>query len=260
VSCAEVRDLIPLLALDATEVDERDRVDDHLARCDECAAEYAAYLDTAAHLALALPQQEPPTRLRTRLLTVAQTGRRESARGASWWSRLGFGLPRLQPATLVAALALAVALGTSFWAVGLESQLTEQRALAASLRERANRYDRVVAVLQSQNIQLRAMEGTQLAPAATGRVYVDPETCAGMLMVRSLPPLPEGRVYQLWWARTDGTRESGGTLSWTDPRGNSYGFVQCPGAFASWQGIGITEEPSGGSPVPTGQRLLAGTI
>lgn len=160
----------------------------------------------------------------------------------------------------VAAVALVVALGASFWAASLQSQLTEQRALATSLRERAGRYDRVVAVLQSQNIQLRGMEGTQLAPSASGRVYVDPESGSGMMMVRSLPPLPQGRSYQLWWARTDGTRESGGVLSWTDPQGNSYGFVQCPGQFKSWQSFGLTEEPAGGSPSPTGQRLLAGQI
>ncbi len=260
MNCAEAHDLLPALSVDALDVDERDCVEDHAATCSDCGAEYRAYLDIAAQLALALPARDPPARLHTRLMAAAGGERRQVARGRSWWVLPRLGLPRLQPAALVAGVALVVALGASFWAASLQSQLTEQRALAASLRERAYRYDKVVAVLQSQNIQLRGMEGTQLAPYAKGRVYVDPETGAGMLMVRSLPPLPNGRVYQLWWTRGDGTRESGGTLSWTDPQGNSYGLVHCPGSFDNWQGIGLTEEPAGGSSKPTGQRLLGGTI
>ena len=71
-------------------------------------------------------------------------------------------------------------------------------------------------------------------------------------MVRNLPPLPQGRVYQLWVAGADGTRESAGVLTWTDQAGNGYTLIKCPEKLARWQSFGVTEEPAGGSQVPTG--------
>ncbi|MBA2449101.1 MAG: anti-sigma factor, partial [Chloroflexi bacterium] len=106
--------------------------------------------------------------------------------------------------------------------------------------------------------QVRSLQGTDAAPSAIGRVYVDPQVGTGMIMVRALPPLPTGRAYQLRWVRPDGKRESGGLLTWTDQGGNGYGFVQCPVPCAGFNAIGVTEEPSGGSAAPTGQRLLGG--
>jgi anti-sigma-K factor RskA len=260
VTCADVRELLPALSLDALDVDDRDVVEDHLARCPACASELGAYQETAARLALAFPQHDPPSGLKRRVLAAATTRHPEGGRSAPWWIRLGLGFPRLQPAPVVAALALVVALSTTLWAAGLQMQLNEQRVLAAGLKERAYRYDKVVAVLQASDIQLRPMQGTELAPTATGRIYVDPENGTGMMMVRSLPRLPEGRVYQLWWARADGKRESGGVLTWTDPYGNGYTLITCPGPFSTWQTFGLTEEPAGGSPAPTGQRVIGGTI
>jgi anti-sigma-K factor RskA len=259
VTCADVRDLLPALSLDALDLDERDALEDHLARCPDCRSEFRSYQETATRLALAFPQHEPPSGLKRRVLAAAAT-RPQRTRLAPWWRRLGFGFPRLQPAPVVAALALVVALSTTLWAAGLQMQLNEQRVLAAGLKERAYRYDKVVAVLQSPEMQLRPMQGTELAPTATGRIYVDPENGSGMMMVRSLPRLPEGRVYQLWWARADGKRESGGVLTWTDPYGNGYTLITCPGPFNTWQTFGLTEEPAGGSPAPTGQRVISGRI
>lgn len=260
MTCTEARDLLQLLSFGALDVDERDELEHHLARCPECGAEHSAYLDTAARLALAFPQVDPSAGLKRRVLGAATSGRAVEPAGKPWWSRIQLGFLRPQPASLVAALALVVALGTTLWAAGLQMQLNEQRAVAASLRDRATRFDKVVAVLQAQQFELRQMAGTQAAPYASGRVYVDDDNGSGMLMVRKLPPLPQGRVYQLWWISPDGKRESGGTMTWTDPQGNGYTLIQCPGKLAQWQSFSITEEPAGGSLAPTGQRLLGGTI
>ena len=259
VGCEEARDLLAGYSLDALEQDERDVIDDHLARCPDCRAELRDLQEAAGRLALAVLQLDLPAGAKQRFVTaVTDQSRRRLAPDARRWRLLGF--PRLAPSTLAACAALVVALTASLWAAGLKIQLDEQRALVATLRERANRYDRVVAVLQSPDMQLRSMQGTQLAPSAIGRIYVDPDSGQGMMMVRSLPPLLEGRAYQLWWVRADGKRESGGLLRITDAQGNGYALIQCPGSLSTWQSVGITEEPSTGSPAPTGQRLLGGPI
>ena len=76
----------------------------------------------------------------------------------------------------------------------------------------------------------------------------------------NLPPLPAGRVYQLWVASPDGQRMSAGLLTWTDKAGNGYTLIKCPETLSRWQSFGVTEEPSGGSQTPTGSRLLGGPI
>jgi anti-sigma-K factor RskA len=266
LTCAEARELVPLLALDVLDVDERDVLEDHLAGCRDCLEDLAAYSDTAATLALALPQQDPPPALKGRLLSAARrarvlpavpAGQREPT---AFWRSPRLARLRISMTGLVAGLALLLAAGTTLWALSLRSELDAQSARIATLSERAGNYARVTAVLQAADTQVRVLQGTGQAPEAFGRVYIDPDTSEGMLMVRSLPPLPPGRVYQLWVAGADGKRESAGTLTWTDKTGNGYTLIQCPDKLARWQSFGVTEEPSGGSPTPTGTRLLGGTI
>src|SRR5436190_5623931 len=75
LTCDEVRELLPLLALDALDIDERDVVEDHLAGCNACLEELAGYSETAAALALALPQTDPAPSLKGRVLSEARRAR-----------------------------------------------------------------------------------------------------------------------------------------------------------------------------------------
>jgi anti-sigma-K factor RskA len=266
-SCEEVRELLPLLALDALDVDERDVVDDHVAGCSGCLEELAGYTETAAALAVALPQNDPTPALKGRLLAEARRARLvptdparrqipppplSGVRRAARW--------RVHLSSLVAGVALVLAVGTTAWAFSLRSELDAQNARIATLSERANNYARVTAVLQAADTQIRVLQSTGSAPDAFGRVYIDPDTSEGMLMVRNLPPLPQGRVYQLWVVGADGTRQSAGLLTWTDKAGNGYTLIKCPDTLSRWQSFGVTEEPAGGSQLPTGSRLLGGAI
>lgn len=265
LTCAEVRELVPLLALDVLDVDERDVLEDHLASCSGCLEELAAYSETAASLALALPQQDPPPALKGRVLSAARrarvlpAGAREPRAPTSIWRGSRFARLRISLSSLVAGVALLLAAGSTVWALNLRAELNAQSARIATLSERANNYAKVTAVLQAADTQIRVLDGTGNAPQAFGRVYIDPDTSEGMLMVRNLPPLPPGKVYQLWVAR-DGQRESAGTLTWTDKAGNGYTLIKCPDTLSRWQSFGVTEEPSGGSQAPTGTSLLGGTI
>ena len=270
MTCHEVRELLAALSLDALDADERDAVEDHLATCQACASELRAHEETIAALALALPQIDPPARLKGRILAAATTDR--ATRRPAWRRRLT--ARRLSPLGLAAALALVIAVCAALWAASLQSQLVEQRALVASLEaqlgeqralaasneERAQRYDRIVAVLQADQVYVRPLESTNGAAGAFGRVYLDPASGAGMMMVRKLPPLSEGRAYQLWLVKADGQRTSCGLLRRTDTYGNGYTLIQAPVPLSEWQGIGLTEEPATGSPGPTGARMLAGAL
>ena len=261
--CDEARDLLPLLSLDVLDVDERDVLEDHLASCPACAAEAAGYSETAAAIALALPQVDPPAGLKNRVLTAARNPYAMPAGRRAGGSRRVGVLPRRWRISLVglaAAVAIIWAVGATIWAMNVSEQLDAQSSQIASLSERAQNYGRVASVLQAADTQTRMLSGTNDAPSAFGRVYVDPDTGEGMLMVRGLPPLPAGRSYQLWVVGADGQRQSAGLLTWTDKQGNGYTLIKCPDKLARWQSFGVTQEPAGGSPGPTGPRMLGGAI
>lgn len=265
LTCDEVRELLPLLALDVPDVDERDVVDDHLASCTGCLEALAGYSETVAALALALPQSDPSPSLKGRVLAEARRARLVPAGGGAsrdLAARIGGRAQRwrISLSSLVASVALALAAGSTGWAFSLRAELDAQNARIATLSERANNYARVTAVLQAADTQIRVLRAPNGASDAFGRVYIDPETSEGMLMVRNLPPLPPGRVYQLWVAGADGQRQSAGLLTWTDKAGNGYTLIKCPETLSRWQSFGVTEEPSGGSQTPTGSRLLGGAI
>jgi anti-sigma-K factor RskA len=266
LTCDEVRESLPLLALDVLDVDERDVVDDHLSACSACLEDLAGYTETAAALALALPQSDPSPALKGRVLAEARRARMVPA-GAGGregptpvWRGERVSRWRVSLSSLVAGVALLLAAGSTAWGFSLRSELDAQNARIATLSERANNYARVTAVLQAADTQIRVLQSPGGAPDTFGRVYIDPDTSEGMLMVRNLPPLPQGRVYQLWVAGADGQRMSAGVLTWTDKAGNGYTLIKCPDTLSRWQSFGVTEEPSGGSPNPTGSRLLGGAI
>lgn len=267
LTCEEARELVPLLALSVLDVDEQDVLEDHLMGCPACQRELASYAEVTAQLALALPQADPSPGLKKRVLAQAKRPRAlpspplaGAGAKASIWQGARAQRFRVSLSSLVAAVAIIVAAGSTYWALGLRAELQEQEARVATLSQRAGNYQKVASVLQAADTQIRVLQSTDPNQESFGRVYIDPESGEGMLMVRNLPPLPQGRVYQLWVARTNGERESAGVLTWTDKAGNGYTLIKCPDTLARWNTFGVTEEPSGGSPLPTGTRLLGGTI
>ena len=70
---------------------------------------------------------------------------------------------------------------------------------------------------------------------------------------------PEGQVYQVWFMDAAGRRISGGTFR-TAPRPYGVYTVTVPANLPAYVRIGVTLEPAGGSPSPTGPQVLRGTL
>ena len=76
--------------------------------------------------------------------------------------------------------------------------------------------------------------------------------------MRGLPRLDVAHQYQLWLIR--GTeRRSGGVFS-VDEDGYGNLLLNVPKDFKGFTSIGISVEPSGGSPAPTGARVAGGNL
>jgi anti-sigma-K factor RskA len=224
-------------ALGCLEPDDERRVRDHLGACPACRAALEAERAAVDLLALAAPCEEPPAGLERRVLAAVRASVPAPAR------RPAKAVVRFPPrltgvaaaACFVAAVTLAVA------NVGLARDV--RRLSARALPEKP-----LVAVLV----------GTAAAPQAAGVLILGADSRTGTLAVRGLAALEAGQQYQLWLIR-DGVRTSGGVFS-VDVSGSGTVLVAAPLPLTTYPAFGITIEPTGGSPGPTGSRVLGGTL
>lgn len=230
-----VHDLLPAFALDCLDADEASRVAEHLASCAECRAELVAYQRVAGRLALGAPEAEPPDRLKGRIMARIQPPQTAPARRAA--------PPRWQRAAaawgLAALLLLVVLVATNLW--------WWQRSGGAGPKG-----------IGPAEMQVVAMAGTDRAPQASGTLLITANGEYGTLIVEDLPTLDPGLGYQLWLIH-DGQRVSGGVFAVND---HGYGVLEIssPEPLSRYSAFGVTIEPEDGSPGPTGDKVLDGSL
>jgi anti-sigma-K factor RskA len=236
---AEIVDLIPAYALHTLDEEEAQQVAAHLETCQHCQDVLEAYERVAAQLATTVPLVEPPGHLKGRLMARVRPESRDATPTGpplSWWERVKAGLRAAAPvwAPVSAALITALLVGNLL--------LWQQVRQAAS--------PPVVAV---------ALSGTDAAPEANGVLVLTPKQPDGVLFVSNLTPLTPEQQYQLWLIAEDGSRDSGAVFSVT-PDGRAEVDVSGRKALPDYRAFGITVEPAGGSPGPTGQQVLGSDL
>ena len=92
-------------------------------------------------------------------------------------------------------------------------------------------------------------------PTASARLFVVENGRRAELEVDALPPLPTGRVYQLWLAEPDQTVRAVGVFG-VDQRGDAALQVVISTPLERIQAISVTQEPAPGLASPTGMHLL----
>ncbi|HJW89673.1 MAG TPA: anti-sigma factor [Anaerolineales bacterium] len=237
-----VLELVPAYALGCLDEDEAQRVQEHLGDCAACRAELQTYREVANQLAYSVKQIDPPARVKTSLMArVAKSSAtqvNQRTLGESGFKSILERLSGTAPIWAVASLVLVLALVASN--VFLWSQVRDLRAALAV------------------TLQVVSLQGSEAAPGAAGLLVISRDGEHGTLVVDDLPVLDETQQYQLWliW---DGERSSGGVFSVRD---DGYGslWISAPKALDSYSAFGITIEPEGGSPQPTGVRVLAGDL
>lgn len=234
---AHVIDLLPAYTLDCLDEEDLVRVAEHLAQCADCRAELRSYQTVAAQLALATPDVAPPDDLKARLMDRIEPRQLTTPAQprTSWWDKLAHVMQHASPAWGLAGLLVIAALVISnLWLWG---QLSSQQSTT-----------------QPGTLRTIALMSTQAVPEATGLIVVSADGEHGTLVVDGLPPLDQEHQYQLWLIR-NGQRTSGGVFS-VDPDGYGSLWVSSPQPLSSYSSFGITIEPAGGSPAPTGQQVL----
>lgn len=231
-----VVDYLPAYALGILDEEEAVQVIRHLQGCEACRKELESYQVVTSRLAFAAPSIELPTNLRQRIVATAATNPRGSGIVQSQkYSKPG--RQNLISWRLVSGLVI-VLLAVSNLLVW--QQLVDLRSTVVP------------------SFQTVALAGTELHPNANGMLVISHDGKHGTLVVEDLPPLDESKEYQLWLIR-NGNRVSGGTFSVSR---DGYGsmWVSAPDPLGSYPSFGITIEPVGGSPGPTGDKVMGRDI
>ena len=237
---SHVTDQIPAYALNIMAAAEAAEVAAHLTTCTACQSELQTYEALMGDLAMAVPQVTPPPNLKAQLLQEIKEDEAETAVSqstspakpqTSWWHSWRKWLqkrPLWQPVLVVVLLLLLIS----------NFQLRQQLDDAAT----------------PANFGTVTLSGTEFSAGGTGIIIISADGEHGTLVVQNLPVLPETETYQLW-LRKDNQRTDGGTFD-VDADGYRAYWVQAPDPLDSYENFGVTIEPAGGSPGPTGDKVL----
>jgi anti-sigma-K factor RskA len=193
--------------------------------------------ETAALLALAAPDAEPPPELRAKLL-------REIAAKPLRAKIISF--PQLIPYAIAACL-MGLAIAQTLQYRDLHKKYVAESAEADRLRA-SNAFLGV----QVANLEMGdKAKGDASFAGAKVLVAWDPNMNQGVISMHGMPPAPAGYSYQLW------------VLDPHSPAPMDAGVVTTSGPFSVHHvsmpspGFAISLEPAGGRPEPTGPLLFA---
>jgi len=244
----EEMDLLVAYALNTIEPEETDRVRRLLEQRPDLRATLVDLRTTLDTLPRALPEPTVPADLRERVLGYATGRSRVGApslpqRAATVARRWVFALGGLS-----GALALIIALLT-----GQLATTQDQLASARTDLERAVAAQQQVAEVVAQASSVAELTGD------AGRGSVLRTNSGDTLLAAQLPPLAEGRVYQLWLIGGDGVPVSGGTFT-VNERGYGVVAVAAEAQSLAASTFAVTDEPGpNGSDGPTTTPLIVGT-
>jgi len=239
-----ILEVIPAYALGSLDVREAEEARRHLASCELCQAELATYEGVVDVLALVAPDFEPSPILKGRLMdriSPAPAGEKETipppiatqpARPSLWQQAIGaiqslVNGPRWRPVALLFVVVLVVG-NVLVW-------------------QQANQPD-------PNSWRRIRLTGSEVVPEAMGIIYISADGRNGTLIVDQLPQLAPEQQYQLWLVK-DGERASGAVFS-VDNDGYRGLQIISTQPLQDFNAFGITIEPAGGSPGPTGDRVL----
>lgn len=230
----DVHTLTGAYVLDALSELERRAFEDHMAGCPACTQEVAELRETAARLGLAASTVPPPdlwNRVRTATTQIRQLPPISPdpvvIRPNRW---------RLRVAVFAAAASL---LGAAGIGVGW---ITSNQDLHDQLAQSQTEVQRIQDILSAPDAHISSGDvgnGNVTAVASKSRDEM-------VVLVRGLPPLQNGRVYQAWFVKKGQDPVSAGLL------GASDGSMASPlSAAQGAETLAFTLEPKAGSTKPT---------
>jgi anti-sigma factor RsiW len=111
---------------------------------------------------------------------------------------------------------------------------------------------------ESSDVYAVTLPGTEEQPEASAQLVIDPVSNTALLIVDGMPALPEDSVYQVLLIR--GTEHETAETFRVDTQGEGVLLVHSTESLQSFDAVGVSIEPEGGSVQRTGDVVLLGSI
>jgi anti-sigma-K factor RskA len=233
-----IKESLASYALGALDAREVAALEAHLRTCKSCTADLAAYQRITGGLLRALPPQAPPAALKHRLQQRLARETRPTTPASRW----SFG-------RLALAGAFALLIGLNLLSL---LQTNSIRQAQAEQEERSTSSQTAIAMLAYPGTQVVTFDQNGVA----GSLLVDKQRNLLAVFAWHLPPTPAAKTYQVWLIDPQDNRTSGGFL--TPETGYPFAttVIASPAPLAGFTSLGVTLEPQGGSPGPTGPKIF----
>ncbi len=113
-----------------------------------------------------------------------------------------------------------------------------------------------LSALSSADTRTLSLTGQQVSPAASAKVYLEPNRRRAVVFFYNMPVNPNDKSYQLWIIRSDKPApESAGTFD-INRGGSATITVENLPVATEIKGLAVTMEKRGGSEQPTNQQFF----
>lgn len=226
---ADVHGLAAFYALDALEAPERDTFEAHLPTCEQCRAELERLTAGVEKIAHSMMEPAPPS-LKDAVMSAIDARDTASAAGP---------VKPIQQARRRRRLVVGVVAAAAAFVVGV--------VLTGVLNAPLEGVDAVIAADDARTLE-RA--DTPVGPI---EIVWSNERGQGVFIGTNLPAVDAGETYALWVIDEAGPAPAG----LFTPDADGHATVLIDGEVESGTTLGLTVEPAGGSPNPTGEILVA---
>jgi anti-sigma-K factor RskA len=218
-------DSVGAYLLGALPPDELGAFEAHLRDCPLCRRDVDELRVAADALPVSVAPVAPPPALKDRIMAVVESeaellaaaGRRADVPERPARRRRGFGGWLTRPAVALACAAVLLVAGG------------------------------VAGLVLSGGEDARTVVATAADPRADVKLEIHDD--GATLIARDMPPPPEGRIYQVWLKRPGSDPEPTSVL-WST-RADGSADVAVPGSLEGVEAVLVTDEPEGGSDVPS---------
>ena len=250
-----IEELLPFYALDALTEEERELVDAYLAKHPEARAQVEEMSRGTAVLPQSVSPIEPASRTKAALMRRVAADLRARSSMQSEPSRRENRFESFFRMFSLATAAIAI-----LWVVILNVQVVRLRSeiakLNTALAAQSNSLNQIIQKLPRTTPATTitvSLKGTNVEPQAQGQLIADPASQSAVLVVTGLPPLEAGKTYQVWLIAN--APVSAGLLT-VDANGQGVLIITSKESISSFKSLGISVEPQGGSPQPTGDIVV----